>query len=58
MQVRTTVCGHEVILLPAHKVVPYVQGEIRAVAVKTVEQQGLMIAWSAERNALRAQNAD
>ena len=22
-------CGHEVILLPAHKVVPYVQGKLR-----------------------------
>ena len=54
-------CGHEVILLPAHKVTPYVQGNkndkndsiaiaeaagrpgIRAVAVKTVEQQNLMM---------------
>ena len=54
-------CGHEVILLPAHKVTPYVQGSkndkndaiaiaeaagrpgIRVVAVKTVEQQNLMM---------------
>ena len=75
-------CGHEVILLPAHKVVPYVQGNkndhndsiaiaeaagrpgIRAVAVKTVEQQGLMMMHglrqqavqqrTQKRNALRA----
>ena len=54
-------CNHEVVLLPAHKVTPYVQGNkndkndalaiaeaagrpgIRAVAVKTVEQQNLMM---------------
>ena len=75
-------CGHEVILLPAHKVTPYVQGNkndkndaiaiaeaagrpgIRAVAVKTVEQQDLMMMHSLrqqavqqrtqKRNALRA----
>ena len=75
-------CGHEVILLPAHKVTPYVQGSkndkndsiaiaeasgrpgIRAVAVKTVEQQNMMMLHSIrqqavqqrtqKRNALRA----
>ena len=75
-------CGHEVKLLPAHKVTPYVQGNkndkndsiaiaeaagrpgIRAVAVKTVEQQNLMMIHSLrqqavqqrtqKRNALRA----
>ena len=75
-------CGHEVILLPAHKVTPYVQGNkndkndaiaiaeasgrpgIRAVAVKTVEQQDLMMMHglrqqavqqrTQKRNALRA----
>ena len=75
-------CGHEVTLLPAHKVVPYVQGNkndkndaiaiaeaagrpgIRAVAVKTVEQQNLMMIHglrqqtvrqrTQKRNALRA----
>ena len=74
-------CGHEVTLLPAHKVVPYVQGNkndkndaiaiaeaagrpgIRAVAVKTVEQQNLMMIHGlrqqgatahTEANALRA----
>ena len=75
-------CGHEVILLPAHKVTPYVQGNkndkndsiaiaeasgrpgIRAVAVKTVEQQNMMMLHglrqqavqqrTQKRNALRA----
>ena len=75
-------CNHEVILLPAHKVTPYVQGNkndkndalaiaeaagrpgIRAVAVKSVEQQDLMMMHSLrqqavqqrtqKRNALRA----
>ena len=75
-------CGHEVILLPAHKVTPYVQGNkndkndsiaiaeaagrpgIRAVAVKTVEQQNMMMLHglrqqavqqrTQQRNALRA----
>ena len=64
-------CGHEVTLLPAHKVVPYVQGNkndkndaiaiaeaagrpgIRAVAVKTVEQQNLMMIHGLRQQAVR-----
>ncbi len=75
-------CNHEVVLLPAHKVTPYVQGNkndqndalaiaeaagrpgIRTVAVKTVQQQDLMMLHglrqqavqqrTQKRNALRA----
>ncbi len=75
-------CNHEVVLLPAHKVTPYVQGSkndqndalaiaeaagrpgIRTVAVKTVQQQDLMMLHglrqqavqqrTQKRNALRA----
>ena len=64
-------CNHEVVLLPAHKVTPYVQGNkndkidaiaiaeaagrpgIRAVAVKTVEQQNLMMIHGLRQQAVR-----
>ena len=64
-------CNHEVTLLPAHKVTPYVQGSkndkndaiaiaeaagrpgIRAVAVKTVEQQNLMMIHGLRQQAVR-----
>jgi transposase len=64
-------CNHEVILLPAHKVTPYVQGSkndkndsiaiaeaagrpgIRAVPVKTVEQQNMMMLHSLRQQAVR-----
>ena len=69
-------CGHEVILLPAHKVVPYVQGNkndrndsiaiaeaagrpgIRAVAVKTVEQQDLMMMHGLRQQAVQTAHTE